>query len=88
MYAPQQVVWPAWIDPTLLEQWWIPAPLLTRVDQLEVRLGGAFVTSMSEDGKSVGPHVDGIFLVVEGVNRLVFTNVIDNAVLAESRTAS
>ncbi len=77
--APRRQVWRAWTDPALLEQWWIPAPMHTRVDRLDVRPGGAFVTSMSENGHTFGPHVDSIFLVVEDECRLVFTNAIDSA---------
>ena len=77
--APRQRIWRAWTDPALLEQWWIPAPARARVDRLEVRPGGGFVTSMSEDGQSFGPHTDSIFLVVEDERRLVFTNAIDSA---------
>lgn len=76
--APRQEVWRAWTDPTLLEQWWIPAPALTRVDRLDVQPGGGFVTSMSEDGSAFARHTDCIFLVVEEGQRLVFTNAIDS----------
>ena len=78
MRAPRQDVWRAWTDPALLEQWWVPAPTLARVDQLDVRPGGGFVTSMSEDGQSFDPHTDSIFLVVEDERRLVFTNAINS----------
>ncbi len=77
--APRHTIWQAWTEPALLEQWWIPAPMTARVDRLEVRPGGGFVTSMSEDGRTFVPHVDGIFLVVEPDLRLVFTNAIDSA---------
>jgi uncharacterized protein YndB with AHSA1/START domain len=77
--APRQAVWRAWTEPGLLVQWWLPAPAVARVDRLEVRPGGGFVTSMSEDGGDFGPHTDSIFLVVEEERRLVFTNAIDSA---------
>src|ERR671930_524364 len=48
--APRARVWHAWTDPAALEHWWIPAPAMCRVDRLEPRAGGAFVTSISEDG--------------------------------------
>jgi uncharacterized protein YndB with AHSA1/START domain len=76
--APRTVVWRAWTDPSRLERWWIPAPATTRVDRLEVRPGGGFVTSMSDDGVAFVPHFDGSFLVVEERERLVFTNAIDS----------
>lgn len=77
--APRQAVWRAWTDPALLAQWWIPAPAVARVDRLEVRPGGGFVTSMSEDGSTFGQHTDSIFVVVEHECRLVFTNAVDSA---------
>lgn len=77
--APRKLVWEAWTDPASLAQWWLPAPLLGRVERLEVRPGGAFVTSMSEDGTTFTPHVDGCFLLVEESERLVFTNAVDSA---------
>lgn len=75
--APAEL-WRAWTDPRSLEQWWTPAPLHTRVDHLDVRPGGGFVTRMSEDGTSFVPHTDSIFLAVEPARRLVFTNAVDS----------
>lgn len=77
--APRAVVWRAWTDPARLEKWWIPAPTVARVDKLELRPGGAFVTSMSDDGAEFAPHIDGIFLAVEDGVRLVFTNALDSS---------
>ena len=77
--APRSAIWEAWTDPDLLAQWWIPAPTQLRVDRLDVRPGGAFVTRMSDDGDTYVPHTDGIFLVVEPEQRLVFTNAINSS---------
>lgn len=77
--APRAIVWRAWTDPARLEQWWVPAPTIARVDRLEVRPGGAFVTRMSEDGVDFVAHMDAAFLVVEEGRRLVFTNAIDSS---------
>ena len=74
--ASRRDVWRAWTEPALLERWWIPAPTRARVERLEVRPGGGFVTSMSEDGQEFVPHSDAVFLLVEPERRLVFTNVI------------
>lgn len=82
--APRSEVWRAWTQPDLLERWWIPAPMIARVDTLEVRPGGGFVTRMSEDGREFVPHTDSVFLVVEQDERLVFTN----AVTSQWRPAS
>lgn len=76
--APRKAVWEAWTDPASLAQWWIPAPMACRVEQLEVRPGGAFVTQMSDDGGEFVPHLDACFLVVDEFERLVFTNAVDS----------
>lgn len=77
--APRRTVWEAWTTPSLLEQWWVPAPTTARIDRLDVRPGGAFVTRMSNDGQTFVPHTDGIFLIAEPEQRLVFTNAITSA---------
>ncbi|RAO55660.1 hypothetical protein LUPAC06_04066 [Micromonospora saelicesensis] len=77
--APLAAVWNAWTDPSRFEKWWIPAPALCRVDRLDVRPGGALVTRLSEDGVEFVPHLDACFLVVDDLERIVFTNVIDSA---------
>lgn len=53
-----KAVWEAWINPECLAQWWIPASKVCRVERLEVRPGGAFVTRMSDDGAGFVPHLD------------------------------
>lgn len=77
--APRHVVWTAWTDPSQLEQWWIPAPAVARVQRFDVQPGGAFITTMSEDGATFQPHLDACFLVVDDQERIVFTNAIDSA---------
>ncbi|WP_024803974.1 SRPBCC domain-containing protein [Nocardia sp. BMG51109] len=76
--APRTRVWNAWTDAADLARWWIPAPIRCRVERLEVRPAGAFVTMMSEDGETFVPHLDACFLVVEEYERLVFTNALDS----------
>ena len=76
--APRKAVWDAWTDPDSLSQWWIPAPTVCRVDRLEVRPGGAFVTRMSEDGVTFAPHLDACFLLVEEFERIVFTTAVNS----------
>lgn len=77
--APRHELWRAWTQPALLERWWTPAPTATRVDLLDVRPGGGFVTRMSENGRDFVPHTDSVFLVVEEGHRLVFTNAVTSA---------
>ncbi|MBB3049933.1 uncharacterized protein YndB with AHSA1/START domain [Prauserella isguenensis] len=77
--APRKAVWQAWADPDNLAQWWIPEPMRCRVDRLDVRPGGAFVTRMSDDGTTFSPHLDACFLAVDEFERIVFTNAVDSA---------
>ncbi|MGY0235360.1 SRPBCC domain-containing protein [Longispora urticae] len=77
--APRTAVWNAWTDPASFARWWLPAPTLCRVDRLEVRPGGGLVTRLSEDGVEFLPHLDACFLVVEELERIVFTNAVDGA---------
>ncbi|MCE7011374.1 SRPBCC domain-containing protein [Kibdelosporangium philippinense] len=77
--APRKAVWAAWTDPARFAKWFIPAPLVLRVDRLEAHAGGGLVTQMSEDGVQFTPHMDASFLVVEEFERLVFTNAIDSS---------
>lgn len=76
--APRATVWSAWTDPSRLEQWWVPAPSRCRVDRLDLRPGGAFVTRLSDDGAEFVPHLDACFLAVDELERIVFTNAIDS----------
>jgi len=76
--APRTRVWRAWTDPSRLEQWWVPAPARSRVDRLDARPGGGFVTRLSDDGVTFVPHIDACFLVVDDLERIVFTNAIDS----------
>jgi uncharacterized protein YndB with AHSA1/START domain len=77
--APRATVWQAWTDPARLAQWWVPAPTVARIERLDVRPGGGFITLMSDDGETFVPHTDSVFLVVDEGERLVFTNAIDSA---------
>ena len=76
--APRTRVWQAWTDRLDLARWWLPAPTHCRVERLDVVPGGAFVTSMSDDGVAFGPHLDACFVVVETGERIVFTNALDS----------
>ncbi|WP_127503895.1 SRPBCC domain-containing protein [Actinoplanes solisilvae] len=77
--APRAAVWNAWTDPARFAQWWIPAPAVCRVDRLEARPGGGLVTRMSDDGVDFVPHVDAVFVVVDDLERIVWTNAVDSS---------
>jgi uncharacterized protein YndB with AHSA1/START domain len=76
--APRKQVWDAWTQPDKLARWWIPAPTHCRVERLDVRAGGGFVTLMSDDGEEFVPHLDACFLVADEYERIVFTNAINS----------
>ena len=38
--APRELVWKAWTDPEHVAQWWGPHGMKTRVDELDLRVGG------------------------------------------------
>ncbi|AQZ69021.1 Probable glutathione S-transferase-related transmembrane protein [[Actinomadura] parvosata subsp. kistnae] len=74
--APRAAVWHAWTDPAKLAQWWLPAPARCQVDRLDPRPGGAFVTRMGDADGAFVPHLDACFLVVDELERIVFTNAL------------
>lgn len=74
--APRPAVWDAWTDPASFEQWWVPAPAVCKVLDLDLRPGGAFLTQISEDGGEFLPHMNGCFLAIEDLERIVFTNAL------------
>src|SRR5690606_15691509 len=74
--APRRIVWNAWTEPAQFAQWWIPAPALCRVVEMDVRPGGGLVTQMSEDGGAFAPHLRACFLAVDEGQRIVFTNAL------------
>ncbi|MGW6333701.1 SRPBCC domain-containing protein [Nocardia rhamnosiphila] len=77
--APRGSVWNAWTDADSLARWWLPAPARCRVERLEVRPGGAFVTRMSADGGDFVPHLDACFLLADERERLAFTTALDSS---------
>ncbi|MFT4469618.1 SRPBCC family protein [Arthrobacter sulfonylureivorans] len=74
--APRSAIWNAWADPASFEQWWVPAPQVCRVREMNLRPGGAFRTEISEDGGAFGPHITGCFLAIDELERIVFTDAL------------
>jgi uncharacterized protein YndB with AHSA1/START domain len=74
--APRAAIWKAYTDPELFSQWWVPAPSVCRVVEMDLTPGGAFVTEISEDGAPFSPHLTACFLAVDEMRRLVFTNAL------------
>ena len=74
--APRSAVWDAWTQPEQFAKWWIPAPALCRVAEMDLRPGGALTTLISEDGAEFGPHLRACYLEIEAGRRIVFTNAL------------
>ena len=64
-------VFSAWVDPELIARWWGPAGFTTRVERLDLRVGGAFRFAMSSPRGSEGATA-GVFLEILRPRRLVF----------------
>lgn len=74
--AQRSAVWDAWTDPKSFEQWWVPAPAVCRVREMDLRPGGSFRTEISQDSSEYGPHITGCFLAVDQLERIVFTDAL------------
>jgi uncharacterized protein YndB with AHSA1/START domain len=74
--ASRSAVWNAWADPASFEQWWVPAPEVCRVRDMDLRPGGSFRTEISQDGAEFRPHITGCFLAVDELERIVFTDAL------------
>ncbi|WP_285036602.1 SRPBCC family protein [Plantibacter sp. ME-Dv--P-095] len=74
--APRSVVWAAWTDAATLGRWWVPAPSVCRVLDLELWPGGSFRTDFSEDGEAFVPQITGCVLEVVPEQRLVWTTAL------------
>jgi uncharacterized protein YndB with AHSA1/START domain len=57
--APIKIVWKAWTDPEILDQWWAPKPWKARTKQMDFREGGYWLYSMKgPDGDQVWSRAD------------------------------
>lgn len=73
--VPPTAVWAAWTTPSLLVQWFTPAPWKTIACELDLRPGGTFHTVMlSPDGEEF-PSSGCVLEVVEG-RKLVWTSAL------------
>jgi uncharacterized protein YndB with AHSA1/START domain len=74
--APRAAVWQAWANPEKFRRWWIPAPIECRVEKMDLKPGGGFVTLMKEEGGEFEPHLEGCFLDIAPQERIVFTTAL------------
>ena len=72
--APRALVWKAWTDPKMLEQWFGPRGFTSTVPELDVRIGGGLrIVMHGPDGNDY--PMKGVFREVKPPERLVFSNI-------------
>ncbi len=74
--APRGAVWKAWSLPENLRQWWAPKPWTTELLGFDMRPGGAFRFYLRGPGEGEEHLIDGCFLEVVPLERIVFTEVL------------
>ena len=70
--APRELVWNAHTDPSLIPEWWGPRRLVTTVEELDVRYGGAW-RFVQRDAEGHEFAFRGVFHTVEPPVRYVAT---------------
>ena len=71
--APRQLVWKAWTDPELYKKWWGPTHFTCPVAQLDLRVGGKYLSCMrSPDGQDF--WTTGFYREITPYDRLVYTD--------------
>jgi uncharacterized protein YndB with AHSA1/START domain len=76
--APRHHVFKAWTDPSLLKQWFAPAPFSTPVVETDVRTGGSSYIVMRDPQGNDYPN-RGVYLEVVPNAKLVFTDAFTTA---------
>lgn len=71
--APRELVWRAWTDPELYKKWWGPNHFTCPVAQLDLRVGGKYLSCMrSPDGQDF--WTTGFYREITPYDRLVYTD--------------
>jgi uncharacterized protein YndB with AHSA1/START domain len=71
--APRELVFRAWTDPKHMAQWWGPKYFTNRVEQMDVRPGGAWRIVMCAPDGAEHP-AQGVYREIVPPEQLVFTN--------------
>ena len=71
--APRELVFRAWTDPKHMARWWGPKHFTSRVEQMDVRPGGAWRIVMCAPDGNEHP-AQGVYREIVPPERLVFTN--------------
>lgn len=70
--APREIVWKVCTDPQLIPKWWGPRYLTTRVDRLELKVGGAW-RFVQIDAEGNVHAFNGIYREIDAPKRLTYT---------------
>ena len=73
--ASPEVVWRCWAEAELLETWWTPKPVITKINQMKFAPGGVFGTDILMPNGDAHNSV-GCFLEVTPYERIVFTDAL------------
>lgn len=71
--APPELVWRAWTDATELAAWLFPFGVSTDGVECDLRVGGRYRYTMTNDETGEEFPIGGVYLEVEPMDRLVFT---------------
>jgi len=71
--APRELVWRAWTEESELAKWLRPFGVSTDSVSFDVRVGGHYAYTMTNDETGEKFPTGGVFLEVEAIERLVFT---------------
>lgn len=71
--APRELVWKAWTDEAELAQWLHPFGVTTDSVSFDVRVGGRYRYTMTNDETGEEFPTGGEYIEVEPIDRLVFT---------------
>ena len=77
LVAPRAALWRCWTEPELIQQWFCPVPWRVTEVQADLRAGGASFTRMQgpgPDGQPMTQDCPGCYLLIEPMQRLVFTD--------------
>ena len=72
--APRPLVWRCWTEPDLLAQWFCPMPWTVTDPVIDLRPGGRFASTMHGPAGERMAN-EGMWLHIEPLNRLVFTDL-------------
>lgn len=73
-----ELVFRGWTEPAMLKQWFCPRPWKTVECQVDLRVGGAFMTIMESPEGERMPASNGCYLEVVPNRKLVFTDALSS----------